>query len=245
MGSRRALHDDRHEIVVHDLSESCPYLPDRQARMPLRWRSRPLSRSEFDDRMQRGQRRAGPFMYQTECRACQACEAIRLPVADFAPNRSQRRAWRRGEQSLRCEVGQPAVDDRRVDLFNRHRLERRLDRGEGWIDVDSYALMMVDTCCESYELSYWLGGELVGVALADRGERSLSAVYCYYDPQRSELAIGVYSILKQIELCRQWRLDHLYLGFFVAGCRHMEYKAGYRPHERRIGGVWQRFEAAS
>ena len=50
------------------------------------------------------------------------------------------------------------------------------------------------------------------------------------------------SILKEIELCRRWGLRHLYLGLYVAGCRPMEYKASYLPHERLVGGKWQRFE---
>jgi arginyl-tRNA--protein-N-Asp/Glu arginylyltransferase len=33
-------------------------------------------------------------------------------------------------------------------------------------------------------------------------------------------------------------LEWYYLGFYVRDCSHLAYKAGYLPHERRIGGVW-------
>jgi len=99
-----------------------------------------------------------------------------------------------------------------------------------------------DSCCDSFELRYRIGGELIGVAIVDRGERSLSAVYCYYDPSYGRFSPGVYSILYQLELCRRWGLPHLYLGLTIEGCKAMTYKRRYLPHERLIGGEWQRFE---
>ena len=36
---------------------------------------------------------------------------------------------------------------------------------------------------------------------------------------------------------RRW----LYLGLYVEDCRHLSYKARYRPHERLVDGDWRRF----
>jgi arginine-tRNA-protein transferase len=102
--------------------------------------------------------------------------------------------------------------------------------------------VLADSCCDSFELRYRIGGELIGVAIVDRGERSLSAVYCYYDPHYGRFSPGVYSILYQLELCRRWGLPHLYLGLTIEGCKAMTYKRRYLPHERLVGGEWQRFE---
>jgi arginine-tRNA-protein transferase len=52
-------------------------------------------------------------------------------------------------------------------------------------------------------------------------------------------SIGVFSVMQHVELCRQWQLRWLYLGYWVPGSRAMQYKAGYRPHELRLGGHWQ------
>jgi arginine-tRNA-protein transferase len=83
---------------------------------------------------------------------------------------------------------------------------------------------------------------LVGVAINDRGDDALSAVYCYYDPDYAKLSLGAYSILKAIDVCRTWGLRYLYLGLYIAACNPMRYKATYFPHERLIDGKWQRFE---
>jgi arginine-tRNA-protein transferase len=79
------------------------------------------------------------------------------------------------------------------------------------------------------------------VALVDRAEDALSAVYCYYDPTYGSLSLGTYSILKQIELCRSWGLRYLYLGLYIAGSEHMRYKARFLPHERLLDGRWTEF----
>ena len=70
----------------------------------------------------------------------------------------------------------------------------------------------------------------------------MSAVYTFYDPELTGLSLGTYSILRQVLYCQAHGMDHLYLGFFVAGSAHMKYKSRFRPHERLIDGAWVRFE---
>ena len=114
------------ESVVYDTTEPCPYLPAETARMPLRYRPLPLSAEEFNQRMIRGERRSGPFMYRPTCPSCRACESIRLPVAEFQPTRTQRRVWKRGMQEIHVELRKPVCDQQRLDLFNLHRTGRGL-----------------------------------------------------------------------------------------------------------------------
>jgi leucyl-tRNA---protein transferase len=180
------------------------------------------------------------LLYRPQCPVCRACQAIRLPVAEFRSTAGQRRAWRRGEQQLTCHVGEPAVDARRVRLFNRHRLERGLATQS--ISADEYAGFLVASCCPMIEFDFFHGAQLAAVAIADRGQTSLSAVYCYYDPRLSGHSLGTYAILKQVDFCRQQRLRFLYLGLFVAANPHMSYKDRFRPNERLVDGKWRRIE---
>ena len=50
-------------------------------------------------------------------------------------------------------------------------------------------------------------------------------------------------MLYQIELCRRLGVPYLYLGYYVADCRSLNYKARFLPHERLVDGQWQRFES--
>jgi arginine-tRNA-protein transferase len=125
-----------------------------------------------------------------------------------------------------------------VELYNLHKAARDLARDEGPIDLAGYRSFLVESCCETFEMQYFLGGDLVGVAVADHGETALSAVYCYFDPAYAQLSLGTYSILTQIALCRAWGLRYLYLGYYIGERCRMTYKANFRPHERLVRGEW-------
>jgi arginine-tRNA-protein transferase len=232
---------DPPELLVHDEPITCPYLPDETARLPLRLPIVRLTRAQLDQRLAQGERRQGRLVYTTACPRCHACEAIRIPVRDFRPSRGQRRVWRRGQAEIESEIGEVQADPGRVWLYNRHKALRGLDRSSP-ITLEGYRVLLADSPCESFEIRYSVAGELAGIAIVDRAERGLSAVYCCYDPLLSRLSLGTYSILYQIELCRAWGLDHLYLGLTIDRCRAMVYKQRFFPHERLIDEQWRVFE---
>jgi arginyl-tRNA--protein-N-Asp/Glu arginylyltransferase len=230
------------EIIVYDQPSPCPYLEGETARLPLRQPLAHLSQRQVDRRLADGDRRSGMLLYRPNCPSCQACEPIRLNLQSFRPNATQRRVYRRGLEQLETRIAEPVVDEERVRLFNRHRELRDLDRGDGPIDIAGYEEFLTDSCCETIELSYWYEGELAGVAITDVGRVSLSAVYCYFDPRIEGLSIGTFSVLRQLDLCRSQRRQYLYLGYYVAESTHMQYKAKFHPHERRLNGDWVTIE---
>lgn len=238
----RLILDEPPELVVHDELQPCPYLEHRVSRLPLRIPARGLERSELEVRLARGDRRQGLFLYRPACPGCVACEPIRLELARFAPNRSQRRTLKRGDRLLTVELGEPQADLERVTLYNRHKALRGLSAGQGEVDVRSYREFLAMSCCDTLEIRYRLGDTLIGIAIADRSSDALSAVYCYYDPDHERLGLGTYSILKQLELCRMWGLRYLYLGLYIEESLHMRYKARFLPHQRLLEGTWVEFK---
>lgn len=230
------------EVVVHDAEEDCDYLPGRRARRPLRLPLRDLTPAEFDGRLEAGDRRAGRLLYTQSCPACTACEPIRVDVRAFAPSRSQRRAQAKGDACIQTSFGPLEADDRRLALYLRHLEMRGLGRGTESINLREYAAAFVASCVDGFEIRYVLGQELVGLAITDQGQRSLSAVYTAWDPTCESLSLGTYSVLTQIALARSQGLDWVYLGLAIQDSPPMAYKTRFRPHERRIGGVWRRFD---
>ena len=227
--------------VVVDETNVCPYLPDQMARMPLRIPSLPVSPSFLDRILAEGYRRSGRFFYRTQCAKCQACEAIRLELAKFRPSRSQRRAEKLGDRELQFQVALPQLDAQRVLLFNKHRAMRNLDHGGPPIDSEDYEGFLLNSPASLLEISFWLANRLIAISITDVGEESLSAVYCFFDPDYSHLSPGTYAIMKQVELARKHGLKYVYLGLYVAENRHLNYKGRYLPHQRLQAGQWRDF----
>jgi len=228
-------------LPIYDEPSPCPYLPGRTSRMPLRMPMRRLTPREFEGCLIVGDRRSGSFLYNTQCAGCRACEPIRIDVTKFVPGRTQARTFKRGERLFRVEIGEPIVSTERVLLYNRHKQERGLAHDGMEFDVDNYREFLVQTCCDSREIAYYLDDRLSMVAIVDVGENSLSAVYTYYNPDVARFSPGAYSVLKELEICRAWNKRYLYLGYYVADNEHMRYKASYLPHERRLQGSWREF----
>jgi arginyl-tRNA--protein-N-Asp/Glu arginylyltransferase len=229
------------ELVVYDTTHECPYLPDRRARLPMRLPARMLRPSEVDARFSEGDRRHGPFLYRPECPSCRACEAIRIDVTEFSLHATHRRTLRKGDAALTVEIGEVIADPERLALYEKHKRGRSLGSGDP-LDLLGYQGFLVERCLDAFELRYRHEGKLIAVATIDRGATSLSAVYTYWDPEYAHFGVGTYSILKQLEICREEGLRYLYLGLYVADNAHMQYKARFVPHERLIDGEWKRFD---
>ena len=74
--------------------------------------------------------------------------------------------------------------------------------------------------------------------MTDRQPRGLSAIYTFFEPTAETRSLGVLSILKQIEWCRELSLPYLYLGYWIKDCDKMNYKIQYRPTELFVNQRW-------
>jgi arginine-tRNA-protein transferase len=85
------------------------------------------------------------------------------------------------------------------------------------------------------EFEYHLPGgserALVGVGLCDVGERTISSVYFYFDPAHHRRSLGTFSALYEIAWAAERNIPHWYAGYWVQGCRTMEYKSRFHPAE--------------
>jgi len=206
---------------------ACPYLAGREARH-LALRLEPLQPGLYHALMDLNFRRLGEVFYRPQCDGCDECRMIRLPVAEFRPNRAQRRCSRRNAD-LDVRIDVPRMSDEKQDLYRRYLRARH----DGQMDGSPAELhgFLYSSPVDTLEVSYFREGELVAVGIADAEPGALSAVYCYFDPTLSSRSLGVFNVLTLLEQSRRRGLPYLYLGYYVRGCDTMDYKANYRPCE--------------
>ncbi|HVY47758.1 MAG TPA: hypothetical protein VHB21_17840 [Minicystis sp.] len=226
--------------VLVERPRPCSYLEDRDASLEHRIIV-DGSPEELEHMLERGWRRFGPDHFRPACGTCSSCLPRRIPVAGFAPSKSERRALR-ATRHLRVEVGPPRVDAVRVALHARwHRFR---EGARGWtpteVDPRHYALSFAFPHPAAREITTWDdaapgGPRLTSVAITDETPNALSAVYFFYDPDDAHASPGVANIARHVELARARGKRHVYLGYLVEGCASMRYKSRFEPAEHLVG----------
>jgi arginine-tRNA-protein transferase len=188
-----------------------------------------------------GWRRFGSVIFRPECPSCQKCQSLRVPVSAFRPSESQRRAWKNNADDVTIRLSSPASSPEKLDLFERFHQHGHETKGwptHGQPNLDVF----VQNPFATEEWDYYVGDRLIGVGYVDALPEGLSAIYFFYDPGEGHRSLGTFNILAMIAAARERDLPHVYLGYFVAGYRSLEYKVRFRPNEV-IGadGRWEPF----
>jgi leucyl-tRNA---protein transferase len=215
----------------------CSYLPRRQAHTLFLDPRETITPATYQQLTEQGFRRSGGHLYRPHCRSCQACIATRIPVATFEPSRSQRRTWRRN-RDLTVQVHRAAFSPRFYDLYARYIAGRHGDGDMYPPSKDQFRSFLLSQWSDTLFICSYLEDALVAVAVTDRQSQGLSAIYTFFDPDRPDRGLGVWSVLQQIDLARKLGLPHVYLGYWIRNSEKMSYKTAYRPVELMLNGEW-------
>jgi leucyl-tRNA---protein transferase len=234
----------RHLALYLTGEHACSYLPDRRARTLFVDPTARIDSATYQVLVDQGFRRSGAHIYRPACRGCTACVPVRIPVANFVPNRSQRRNWRRNSTDLDLIDTPAAFKPSHFALYRRY-LKERHPEGSMADDAseESYRRFLVERWGGATRfIEIRLDQQLVGVAVTDVLDRGLSAVYTFFDPAISDRSPGTFAILAQIEAARRIGVPYLYLGYWLRDSPKMQYKDRFRPIEAWDGQGWRRFE---
>lgn len=217
----------------------CPYVTGRIERKVVTEIIGPDSDLLHDRLSRAGFRRSHNIAYAPVCPGCNACIPIRVPAADFLPDRTQRRVHRANAALEGFELPARASAEQ-FQLFQRYQQARHRDGDMASMSFYDYRAMVEDTPIETFMAEFRDSGDrLVGACLTDRLGDGLSAVYSFFAPDQEQRSLGTYTILWLIERARQAGLPYVYLGYWVPESRKMAYKARFRPSEILVGGAWR------
>ena len=216
---------------------ACSYLPSREATTLFADPRFPKDIELYTLLSQNGFRRSGEHIYRPHCESCRACIPVRVSVNRFAPNRRQRRAWRKNHD-LSVNACEAAIKDEHFELYRRYINARHRGWGMDNPSRAQYSQFLTSTWSDTTFFEFRNNARLMAVSVSDTLSDGFSAVYTYFEPALPQRSLGVYTVLWQIEEARRRGKNWLYLGYLIHRSQKMSYKSQYHPQEHFIENQW-------
>jgi len=218
----------------------CSYLPEQEERLLIAVDERLQNNSSYTMLMREGFRRSGEQSYRPYCPSCSACQSIRVIVNDFKLSKSQKRSLKRNAH-FKISTSDQLKDDY-YPLYENYINTCHQNGSMFPATHQQFKSFLSSKLTKQLFIETWLEvneeKQLVCVAVTDVLINALSAVYTFYHPNFKANGLGIFSILTQIDLCKQQNLEYLYLGYQIDDCKKMNYKNRYFPYEKFMDQEW-------
>ncbi len=220
------------------IEHPCGYFAGRMSRNLVPDPKVPMNNQLYGQLIQYGFRRSGAQTYTPHCDDCLQCIPCRIPVTAFSPSRNQRRCLKKNAD-LEAHIAEARFTEEYFSLYRDYLNARHHDGDMANPDKEEFSLFLFSDWSETVFIELRRRQRLLAVAVTDLTRTGPSAVYTFFDPDQAGRSLGTFSILQQIRLAEQRQEPYLYMGYWIDGCRKMQYKENFRPMEYFQQGQWQ------
>lgn len=239
----------------------CGYLPHKLAQSLIAAPHHLVNAHVYNGLIQQGFRRSGKFAYRPHCEHCNACIPVRVVLSEFAPTRSQKRAFKQ-HGDLAARIMPVSYHQDHFELYASYQALRHADDEPGNTsetkdEAEQYRQFLCESNVESLMVEFRdTENQIKIVSVIDVVSDGVSAVYTFYDATETKASYGTsfkrasygtsikrasygtYAIMWLAEWAKNLDLPYLYLGYWIKDSPKMAYKQAFRPQERLVGGEW-------
>jgi len=149
----------------------------------------------------------------------------RLPLQGHSFSKSVRKTVRRNERLLTYTIHRARAYADEEQVFAQYRKSKDYDLHDS---AASYLLQDPNAPFDTWQVSVYLGEELVAFSYFDLGSDSVQSVCGFFDPAYQKYSLGLYTLCIEIEYAKTRGMLYHYAGYIVPGNNIFEYK-------RRVG----------
>lgn len=206
----------------------CNFLPGRE------WSLLAVQDTSIDRLMRLGGGRFGPIYCLPLCQDCRACHPARIDVRRFRLTRSMRRTRNRNRDLIQ-RIGPIELTREKFVLFEAFVTAQFQTKTDHLLTPEErrnfYLSWHLNDERYTREVSYWEKDRLLAVTTIDVGEEGIYSHYCYYDLTVPRRRLGVFTFLKEIEMCLERGWPYLYIGFMNKQSAKLRYKEQFTALE--------------
>lgn len=220
----------------------CSYLAGQQEQLVVLMPDEPISAELYQQLLAANFRRSGEQSYTPHCPACKACQSVRIKSQQWQPSRSQRRLLNKARRAgLQYRLVTKADLAGYFRLFAAYIAFKHDDGIMFPATTEQLNSMLECSWLPVRFLEIYDEEQLVSVSIIDELADSYSAVYTFFAKQYQPLSPGKLAIMYLLEQASSDQKAFVYLGYLVAACQKMAYKAEFTPQQRFIQGQWHSF----
>lgn len=220
------------DLEFFEENRSCAYFENELSDMRYQYLNN-SSVENYTKKVERGWRRFGKIHFVPECKSCTKCISMRIDVNNYKFSKSDKRVLNKNRDT-KISIRTPDVTLEHLELYDKY--HAFMNEKKSWpynkITLDEYVKSYVEgNLLYAKEFLYIKDDKLIGVALVDVLPDAISSIYCFYDHDYSDLSIGKFSILLQIQIAKELNIPYIYLGYWIKDHYSMGYKESYMPYE--------------
>ena len=229
----------KEDFYISD-SNKCAYKPDQEERKLFTFIKGSKNQDFYNLLISKGFRRSQNILYNQVCENCNKCIPIRIKVNNFQETKNQKRIINKGKLFERKVVEKATYEQ--FYLFKEYLDFKHPDSEMNDMIFADYYSMVKNTGIDTKIIEYRLDNILVSSCITDFLDNALSMVYSFYSPYANKYSLGKYMILDHIKFGKKYDKEIIYLGYWINGCKEMEYKKNFNSSEILINGEWINYE---